>query len=632
MASLMDHLAVPPVQKREEFDLMSDPIIDTIVGPKNNPKHEDPHHSKHFQAEIERRLASASKFVDPTNALNWSKYEVGRWVQELQLDEQYARSFAQRKVDGPMLLNCNENMLRALGVRQIHACEMMQKIYALKKTVEQSAPSNGTFTRRGRFTLQISDQKHSDYIKQISTNEHHSRSTSTHDLDSSDDLCRQITSKISAHTLQRGLLRINTSVPMASLPQDSTTSMSRTLTPTYDVSQIFQTSNGTDSGTQHTMQPHYGQFTPPTTQQHWSLLPQHPLSRFFDANGQTRNPSIPIGAESDREPMDEKHAEEILEFDGMARNRTNATNVSNASDGTVSPLGATQPLTSSVELDGRNAFEQIFDQYFDADGIGGCNHEEWLSGLERLNFESTLYQQHTLFQLMDVHSSGLVDREQFVGTMMAQYADHQHLHSMIQPIRDAIRKHCHDHNVISEWYTEQELAELRRDMADTMRSMGVPLPQEKQRGQEEMDECNRRYEELLARCKELEAVKQIAEETYEDLWALHETQTQTLRRVRVEAEEKDRLLSVWQGAVSALKKMDLHSLQELETNMNSSLQNVRDVLAKKRADDIECKVCMDHSKDTVLVPCGHCLCSKCSQRLRKCPMCRARIERSVKIR
>merc|ERR1712154_57273 len=100
----------------------------------------------------------------------------------------------------------------------------------------------------------------------------------------------------------------------------------------------------------------------------------------------------------------------------------------------------------------------------------------------------------------------------------------------------------------------------------------------------------------------------------------------------IENDEKDQRLMKWKGAHRTLKTMDLASLRELESNLIDSLQNVKKVIVKREEDESECRICRDRKKDTVLVPCGHCLCSQCCQKVQKCPMCRARIERSIKIR
>lgn len=44
-----------------------------------------------------------------------------------------------------------------------------------------------------------------------------------------------------------------------------------------------------------------------------------------------------------------------------------------------------------------------------------------------------------------------------------------------------------------------------------------------------------------------------------------------------------------------------------------------------------CKVCLDRDADVVFMPCGHlCTCVDCAQALRTCPLCRKRIQKSIK--
>ena len=51
--------------------------------------------------------------------------------------------------------------------------------------------------------------------------------------------------------------------------------------------------------------------------------------------------------------------------------------------------------------------------------------------------------------------------------------------------------------------------------------------------------------------------------------------------------------------------------------------------------ELFCVVCLEGTKDTVLVPCGHlCACQKCAVTIRaraKCPICRATVERTCRV-
>ena len=118
---------------------------------------------------------------------------------------------------------------------------------------------------------------------------------------------------------------------------------------------------------------------------------------------------------------------------------------------------------------------------------------------------------------------------------------------------------------------------------------------------------------------------------HQELLEEHDETERELKGMRDAHDQKDKVLMTWKGVEPELKKMNLESLHELETNMISSLQNVRKVINNKSEQENECRVCRDRPKDTALFPCGHSLCSHCVCRVNKCPMCRAQIERSVKL-
>ena len=84
-------------------------------------------------------------------------------------------------------------------------------------------------------------------------------------------------------------------------------------------------------------------------------------------------------------------------------------------------------------------------------------------------------------------------------------------------------------------------------------------------------------------------------------------------------------------SLSALRRIDLETLHEFETNMISSLKNVQKVIKEKVERDKECTICRSRPKDTALIPCGHRLCSNCGWRMTRCPMCRVAIERTLKL-
>ena len=61
---------------------------------------------------------------------------------------------------------------------------------------------------------------------------------------------------------------------------------------------------------------------------------------------------------------------------------------------------------------------------------------------------------------------------------------------------------------------------------------------------------------------------------------------------------------------------------------NDADDNTADVKTNKTS---ECNICMENPKNTVLIPCGHVLCSGCSTNISTCPFCRQNIAQIYKI-
>ena len=55
--------------------------------------------------------------------------------------------------------------------------------------------------------------------------------------------------------------------------------------------------------------------------------------------------------------------------------------------------------------------------------------------------------------------------------------------------------------------------------------------------------------------------------------------------------------------------------------------------AKAKKTDGDCVVCLDTIQAKIaFIPCGHvCCCSNCSKKMRKCPLCRAVVQSSIKV-
>jgi len=146
-------------------------------------------------------------------------------------------------------------------------------------------------------------------------------------------------------------------------------------------------------------------------------------------------------------------------------------------------------------------------------------------------------------------------------------------------------------------------------------------------GQSALDLANR---EILTRRNCLEDAKQIKE---------------AVARGRSEAHEKDAEIKKLQerikeleGGQPGLTLCDIElpgKLPETTAGLSEVLKSTM-ALQEKVLEQIkrlnECCVCMNAPNDTALAPCGHKVCSKCEPRLRKCPLCRARINRTVTLK
>lgn len=109
-----------------------------------------------------------------------------------------------------------------------------------------------------------------------------------------------------------------------------------------------------------------------------------------------------------------------------------------------------------------------------------------------------------------------------------------------------------------------------------------------------------------------------------------EVQAQTNQRAELEAQ-----LARSRCEAAALRSLDVAALDRLEDELQEGLKRIRD-LRRTREEERYCSICMERPKDTVLIPCGHMLCSTCQPQLttsegrQKCHECRQFVERHVR--
>ena len=87
-----------------------------------------------------------------------------------------------------------------------------------------------------------------------------------------------------------------------------------------------------------------------------------------------------------------------------------------------------------------------------------------------------------------------------------------------------------------------------------------------------------------------------------------------MEQLRVEA-LRDEAVAEATAATAAANKHDTESVADCETRVFR-----------------ECVVCMAKPPSHVLIPCGHlCMCGHCSVALEQCPICRVRVQSTMRV-
>ncbi|XP_076818309.1 E3 ubiquitin-protein ligase XIAP-like isoform X2 [Clavelina lepadiformis] len=103
------------------------------------------------------------------------------------------------------------------------------------------------------------------------------------------------------------------------------------------------------------------------------------------------------------------------------------------------------------------------------------------------------------------------------------------------------------------------------------------------------------------------------------------------------AETRDHTSQTTGEPVSVVTAGQQDTAQATEEPMDAEISMPEDVTPSMEArirelqEERKCKICLDRIADVVFVPCGHlCSCTECAQALRKCPICRMKIEKSIR--
>jgi len=80
------------------------------------------------------------------------------------------------------------------------------------------------------------------------------------------------------------------------------------------------------------------------------------------------------------------------------------------------------------------------------------------------------------------------------------------------------------------------------------------------------------------------------------------------------------------------KSLSLEDLALLDVKLEVAVRAVRKEMLRRLTEKDICKICCENKIEVVLVPCGHfALCSQCSSKVKKCPLCRVRIDKKMKV-
>jgi hypothetical protein len=140
-----------------------------------------------------------------------------------------------------------------------------------------------------------------------------------------------------------------------------------------------------------------------------------------------------------------------------------------------------------------------------------------------------------------------------------------------------------------------------------------------------------------------EAVKQADKhaDRSEVLAALVTEARGTLERIKTEQEERARAAAEAEAAEAAKKAAEAAELLQVEEMMTAlaarKAELVGDCTSGAPSSQEElCTICLDASRDHILVPCGHqCVCGACAVMLSStktvCPICRSSIRETIRV-
>lgn len=82
------------------------------------------------------------------------------------------------------------------------------------------------------------------------------------------------------------------------------------------------------------------------------------------------------------------------------------------------------------------------------------------------------------------------------------------------------------------------------------------------------------------------------------------------------------------GIHQKLCNQQIEEKQEEKEKIDLQIYNKKEKYNKL---SLECKICFDSLIEEILIPCGHCYCSKCAKNMTYCYICQQNIEKKYRI-
>jgi len=81
-----------------------------------------------------------------------------------------------------------------------------------------------------------------------------------------------------------------------------------------------------------------------------------------------------------------------------------------------------------------------------------------------------------------------------------------------------------------------------------------------------------------------------------------------------------------------INNLSLKELQTLEEKLSEAQSRVKDAISVKYRTQHDCVVCMENSRETLLMPCKHfVLCGSCASSQTSCAICRTPISKKIQV-